>query len=291
MARIKKHHYVPQGLLKHFCFEDRSIWYTKRDENGAFLPIERRNISSTFQRRNYYSIIHNRMPSDLAEKKIYGRIDDSVAKFVDTIHQVLDANETPVLSDNDLQGLRKFIPLLVKRTPDFMKYPADEEIGEKHIQSLIETMEKSGDPFNELDSFKSRMSEPGAVRLFGANLRVRAQLASSPKISDAMSDFSVRWGIIDGKHSFVISGKMLLLIGNGGSNGIGNPNVELWLPISPKRCLILLRDPTNRIPLVSYASEKMTREINEYAVENSTEVASHSEKLLASLTGAKIKKT
>jgi len=61
------------------------------------------------------------------------------------------------------------------------------------------------------------------------------------------------------------------------------PKMEMWMPISPKVAIVLVRDKEQKIPLRVVDCPDHIRKVNEYAMRKSIYIASHSEKLLKSL--------
>jgi len=98
-----------------------------------------------------------------------------------------------------------------------------------------------------------------------------------------MADFVPRWAVIEGKNSFILSSLIAYRIGNGGHNGLANPNMEIWMPIAPKYAIVMLQDPEGKITHRVSEPRVHVRKVNEFAVRNSSYVASHSHKLLRSL--------
>ena len=110
-------------------------------------------------------------------------------------------------------------------------------------------------------------------------------MARSSRIMGELREFQVRWATSEGRHSFVLSSLIAYRIGNGGPNGVSNPNMEIWIPVSPKIAMVLVRDEEGRIPSRNSLDRDKVREVNEYAMRKSRQLASHSEALLVSLVG------
>ncbi len=282
-GRIKKHHFVPKVLQKPFRSEGDHIWYACRGENGRFGDVEDRNIESTFRLRDLYTVLDNDDTlSDEVERSFYGHIDNYLGKIIPDLLAAFERNEVPTFSDKALESLQRVTYEMIKRTPDFTRSYDDLEIGREFIEDVLKALEAQPDA--ELQrKFTQVLSDEASLRKQGRSIRVKGMIRKSEKVSEAMKDLVVRWAVIEGKQSFVLSSLVAYRIGNGGPNGLSNPSVEIWMPIAPKYAVVLVRDPNNKIPLRVTEDRDHVRRVNEYAIRNSAFVASHSDRLLKSL--------
>lgn len=281
--RSKLHHYVPRGLQRHFCVQGEQIWYCEKGNDGRFCEPELRNTESVFKERNYYTVLQGDQPSDKVEREFYGVIDDFLGQSLNDIDAIFANGKTPIIRGETLRTLSNVVFQLIRRTPDFVKQFDEVEIGREVTESTISGLSDKNVAKKELEALKARLASESSLRQIGRHVRVTAQISRSIKIEEELEGFVVRWAEVEGNHSFVLSSIAAYRIGNGGANGFLNPNFEIWLPISPKRALVLLRDDSNRIPLLAKVQRDHMRSINEYAARESNSIASHSVKLLRSL--------
>ncbi len=283
-ARARNHHIVPEVLQKQFTIpgHSRRIWRAKRNKENKFNLPEEKSIGKSFVVRDYNTIIQNENPSDIIEKKFYGEIDDYLGRFLPEITQIFADGRIPLISGDALKSLRLVVLEMAKRTPDFLVGHSDVEVGREAVEGSLKDL-----PDNASMSLKKQLEAELAdivkLRVRGRHIRVTATIEVSERIKNALADFKVRWSVSETKHSYIISSIMVYRIGNGGPNGIVNPNMEFWMPITPKIALILVRDPLNIIPLRSVDTPDHIRQVNVYAIQNSFEVGSHSKDLLNSL--------
>ena len=288
--RRKKHHFVPKVLQKAFEAEERRIWYAERGSDGIFTSPEVRNTDSTFKVRDLYTIVDvHGEPSDAVERLFYGEIDDYLGKMIPHALDMFSRREAPEFSGDSLDILKRVVFQLIKRTPDFSIGADEVEVGKRYFADVIRRLEKSGNK-ELLERIHKLSRNDSAVKKFGRSIRVQGMIQEVDSVNHMLKEFVARWAVIHGKASFILSSQIAYRIGNGGSNGIKNPKMEIWLPISPKHALVLLRDPNNQVPLVVNEIDAHVRLVNEYAVENSSSIASHSERLLLSLLGRKYQK-
>lgn len=286
-GRSRRHHYVPKALQRYFAENGRNLWYTEKASLGKFSVPEYRNISSTFQRHDYYTILDGGLPSDRIEKQYYALLDDQIANFLSVAHAALNRGLAPIFDQDSLASTQYMVLALASRTPhgpSGQDYD-DLALGEEYVNRVILTLKEQNPLHPRLPIFEAMRQDERALRYEGRSIRVLGQIRSKPQTESALSSFDVRWAVANERSSFVLHAAMVYRLGNGRGNGLENPDCEWWVPISPKRVLILLRDPQKRIPLINAISDRKIREINEYGLSLGVGLASYSQKLLASLIG------
>ena len=284
MPRSKNHHFVPKVMQKPFAAQSKLIWYSTRNSEGLFGRPELKSIGKTFRIRDYYTVLNGDNRSDTIEKKFYGPIDDYLGRLLPNVFEAFDRREIPTFTSVSLDSIRKVILEIAKRTPDFIKKHSDVETGRQIVEASVLSIPTSTESARRSQLLKD-LQDPQRLKDYGRDVRVRATIRRSLKIEDALQSFSVRWAVSETRHSYILSSMMAYRIGNGGSNGFSNPNMEIWMPISPKISLVLAQDPMNSIPLMVIDTPAHIRQVNEYAVQNSEQIASHSRELLESLIG------
>lgn len=289
--RSIKHHYIPKVIQKNFTTEagGSKIWYSSRkDGYGKYSHPELRNISSTFQERNLYTTSGESGPSDIIERKFYGPLDSALGTLVPKLLSQLSDGIVPEFSGDALKDIRAIIFDMIKRTPDFTRSYSDEDVAKAGIEDLLRN---DGNIFTQSDveDMKLSLKNPAYLKALGRDAVSRARIKPLSKVSETLNQFSIRWAAINSKHSFVLPSMGGYRIGNGDHNGLANEKVEIWMPISPKYCMIMMRDPYRKVPLLNHISASKIREINEYAIKNGRAIASHSRPLIESLTGMKVK--
>lgn len=284
--RSRHHHYVPKALQRYFSENCKNLWYASVDSNGEYVSPELRNIDSTFKGFDFYTVLdENGSPTDSVEKNFYEVLDNHLGALLKEIHDGFDRGDVPVFSGEQLISLHHLILSLASRTPykgGDAKFD-DVEIGKTFAETMISALEAQTPDHPDLQRYRTMLGDQRSFNLQGKNIRVRGQALPKNGTIDAMKDFVVRWAVSDGKSSFILQSSVVCRIGNGGPNGLSNPNCEWWMPISPKRAIILVRDLTHRLPLVYKIPRDHMREINESSVHNRREIASPSRELLLSL--------
>ncbi|MBW4710297.1 DUF4238 domain-containing protein [Roseobacter sp. YSTF-M11] len=281
--RAKIHHFLPMALQKYFLNEAGQIWYSERQPNGVFSAPELRNTSSTFKERDYYTVFEDGKLSDRIEREFYAVIDDFLGKFLEEIHSTLDKKKMPLVSGDALGSIQKVAYHLLVRTPEFAKKYDDYEIGKELLEGTLADAKSAKLSAAEIATVEAELNDEGHVRKVGRTIRVKGQASPTKKVMQALKLLDLRFAESYGKHSFILPSMGAYRIGNGGPSGLSNPNMEIWIPISPKRALVLLQDPYKKIPIIAPEPRDHLRKVNLFGVANSTQIASHSERLLRSL--------
>ncbi|SIO03642.1 DUF4238 domain-containing protein [Vannielia litorea] len=282
--RSKNHHYVPKVLQRSFLAEPNHIWFSKRELGGEYCAPYLKHIDKAFYSRNYYTIVHNDELSDTIEREHYGVIDNYLGEVVPEFISALERGAAPVFSGIPLDSIKEVVLEMAKRTPEFPRPHNDLEIGKELIERTLVELGKKKD-LSEYVKTSSVLGDSSKLIELGRSIRVRATISRSDRVAAALSELSVRWATIPSKHAYILSSLMVYRVGNGGSNALNDPKTELWMPISPRFALVVLHDPGSKIPLIVRDSPRHVRKINEYAARNSSEIGSHSRKLIESITG------
>ncbi len=281
-TRRKNHHFIPKGFQKSFTVNEAGsqIWFTEKDtKTGLFKNPVLRNIETTFRKRNLYTIHVDDKPSDIIEREYYGPLDDDLGKILPFLNQQLKLKKVPIINADALMKLRLMVIEMFKRTPEFGYDQTVEEIGKEIILQALND-QNANHSEKDILLLNSYLRNLDYMKSIGNDVIVAAKIRSMPLIDGIMNNYTYRWVKTDDRHSFILSSSCCYIIGNGEPNALSNKNTEIWMPISPKNCLVLLQDSNNRIPLLSVVDGKKVQQVNEYAATYSDAIASHSETLL-----------
>jgi hypothetical protein len=227
------------------------------------------------------------VPSDAIETGFYGSLDNFLAQLIPQFISKLEEADAPVMDFELQNALKVAVFELVKRTPDFMEVN-DYDLGLEFLEGVLSEEGKGTVTDSRLAELRAELSLPHMIRARGRDIRVRGSLSRSEDVEEALKSRNFRYVVAKKGHSFMLSNAIAYRIGNGGSNGLQNPESEIWMPISPKFAIVLVADPKQKIPLVCESSREHVREINEYAAARSRSIASHSKQLIISVTGFRV---
>lgn len=284
--RAKKHHYVPQCLQRRFSFDGGNrIFYAERKDE-KFGDIQPKYIHQAFYKKNYYTVTSDFGKEDFYEKEYYGRADSSLGRILNDTDEIFANRKIPDFGPEVTKVLRRIFIDLVRRTPDIHKFHfgSDEAIAHSIIEELANEV-----PSPEDESLLEQLNDTDNLRKHGRDIRMVATTGPfSPDAMAVLDEYHAVWAISSTKASFILPSYMIYRIGNGGSNGLANPEAEMWFPVHPQRAIVLIRNHDQRIPLANYISREKVREVNETAIRECLAVGSHSPELLCSLLGQKV---
>lgn len=280
--RARKHHIVPQTMQKHFCDDNGQIWFSEKDSHGSFQKPDQRTPKGAFWQRDYYTVIINGQRSDEIEREFYGSLDNLMGDIIPKFLERLERREAPAMEPALEESMKLAVFHMLLRSPDFVDHD-DLALGHDYLDSLIAEYARFPDLKADLDRVRSEKEDDSIVRSYGRSIRVQGTIGDHTRSKRELMKRKFKWVIAPSRHSFILANQIGYRIGNGGPNGLQNPNSEIWMPISPKFSLVLVRDDHSNIPNLAETDRDHIRSVNEYAARNSKAIASHSEKLIRSL--------
>ena len=277
----KRHHYIPQTILKRFCYKDSKLFYYKR--GGIPDCIVSRDITGVFLERNYYNTLtRDGRRSDEVEKSFYGPIDQGVSNFIDHVEGQLGRGETPSLSIAMANFVRQFLFNYTRRTPDSISNNTIVVNPRTAIEELLAT----APPHLEgvISKFKEQLTTEKVEEIIHT-ARIFGQIRPDPQISETMCGMKLIFGVAPIGKQFIIGGKPVLRFENRVGAVLGD-GVELWTPFSKNFAIGLIDGNANTASKVTF-SEVFLRKFNEQMFAESKEIASGNQKLIESMSDRK----
>ncbi|KIN71672.1 DUF4238 domain-containing protein [Sulfitobacter guttiformis] len=269
----KNHHYVPQALLRNFCFEGEAVWYHYK--NGKKTAPIRRNVEGIFSDYHYYTIEEDGKKSAHVETGFYQKVDDLFARIDQEAKNIFDSGSIPHFSGDSLNSLYHIFSIFAKRTKDF--------IGNLEGNQLVRlTDDLDEEASTALRLFLSQKSDEEKEQMV-KNARIRAQAPESKKVLAGLDGHKAAWATAPVNKQFILGSYPIIRLDDGVKNRLGSLEVELWIPMSPHRMLGLVHPDKAQSKRPILLSPAKVREISEYIFRNSTELASANFDLLASL--------
>ncbi|MCW2305641.1 hypothetical protein M2324_004073 [Rhodovulum sulfidophilum] len=290
--RSKGHHYIPQALQRAFASGKQQLWYAKKTRSGEYDNPRIRNIRTFFQRRNYYTIYNEGRPSDEVERNHYGPIDNFLGELLPELKIAFEKGKLPTLEGKIEHSLREVIAEMLKRTPDFIPEFDQASRTRQMVQDAVENLPL--DIFNLTPAgrnFLKKIKDPSQQELLSRSARVQAALRPSEQFLKLLHERSVRWVRCERHHSFILSSAAVARLGNGGSNGLVNPQSELWMPLLPQLAVVLVGKAGRDLLAETLLPRDRIRRINIYLMRIGKEIASSSPELLESIAGKRRNKS
>ncbi|MDA3779770.1 MAG: DUF4238 domain-containing protein [Bacteroidales bacterium] len=254
MAEYTKQHFIPKLLLSKFAI-GKTI--------NLYDLIEKKYISNIpYSEQCQKSYLYGK---NLVIEKALGKIEDKTSKVFDFI---LDNDILPDFVSAEYESLITFISMQLLRTPN----------SNKQLQSFLDSifekfykpeMFNNGIPDEILDTISMKFTKPYNQLLKLASLNI--PLFFDLKMALVKNDTRIE---------FITSDNPCLIINRlkencDGSTGISKSGIEILLPISPQRLIVLI-DP--------FAYEyKVTLELKEKdVIDINTIIASYADRLIYS---------
>ena len=284
MSKHKKHHHVPEFILKNFSGDDGIFYFNK---NYPERGIERRNPQSIFRLNHLYSFTEkNGKKNPEVEINHFKKLDADAHLIVNKILKSIRANELPNLSTSEKETWNNFFFNQFSRSPDRLLSEELNQASESQFNKIIENLKKFipiGSPkYKELiDVQNSRERIIDHAQKISLN-RPREGTESMATLAERGLYFAK----IVQKKSFIIGSNPLVRIQNGGTNHLSDPKTEWWYPVSHDIAVSmgLTNSPkSEKIFLLDESNTKVIRSINETISTQSNEIASKSFSLLKSI--------
>lgn len=275
----KRHHYVPEVILKRFT--DEKGWlhlYSRRDRRTR--PTK---VSNAFCQGHLYSEI------DLEGRKdprveielswLEGAIDPILLKF----EEAARTGSLPNLSEAELLTWRFFFVVQWRRVPDLHRTVATDEEAEVELHRILDEMAiRFPDRAAEIDAMK----DPADIRRTIRNARVAGVAEVSGRVMDAMSTRSVAiLSITAPTKALIIGSRPVVQLAFRDGLSLMDEATEMWLPVSSKVAVGV--GPQRQRETIYYLNNHSAiRRLNVAVASQSTEFASRSPKLTNSVAKA-----
>jgi len=277
--RSKRHHYIPQAILKEFCVSGNSTCYVSR--NAASRNPQMRNIGTIFCRRHYNSYVKkNGEKNDAVERFFAYELDNYVPEWSALFKSALKRGDLKFSNEASRFRFIQFFYNHMKRGPDFIE-PIVQKASEDVFHANIETeLEAKGFRLSDADKlllededFRSTVMNNSRVRNFSRQSEDILNQLASMQIHVATPQRSVK--------EFIVSSQPVARFEDYPYQQLGEPGVELWTTFSPKLAIGFAKYEGASDCLLF--DDVLVRKLNRQLAKQSTSIAGRSERLLRSL--------
>ncbi len=256
----KRHHYIPQFILRNFCFKNKRLYYFDKSKNTASV----KQTDEIFMTRNLYrdEINHMNNPTEIEAK--LAKYEDEVATLIK--HRFLNEDEF-VLSESEEDKLRLFISIMAIRNEKSLHQFKNVE---DNINKDFYTMYQTNGDFTDLwkrnishildcrsikeilenekidKPFKYFMVRDGYLNCEGID---ESLFSALQKNWFAMRNFILYLVVMErrGDKDFIIGDNYPPII-TGTSNNDKEMHLYTLCPISPKRIILLVSGGALKAP-------------------------------------------
>ncbi|WP_291842866.1 DUF4238 domain-containing protein [Maricaulis sp.] len=277
MGKPKRHHFVPQFVIRNFARSDGRVWYLERAR--ADRRAELRSPSGVFWQRHLYSYRDGENLRDPAVERAYGQAESEWAPLIDRAVRDLRAGRAPLFTGPERRSLEGFFYHQFMRVPYQLNRVKCEE-----IERLDDAL---------LDGSVPEESVEG-VRLELLDVLDNALIDTLVKGSDNIAEVFARKDLFfavlaNSKKSFVLGdvpiGRFRQRVASvpDASLPLWDASVEMSMPIAPDIAIGLCGDGGG-YKVFGVKDDSDVRAVNVATMRRSDAVCSRSEILISSLS-------
>jgi hypothetical protein len=276
ISEPKKHHYVPQFLLRNF--EDYTKKFYVFDKLNQKLGIRYISAKESFRQNHWNS---TRDAKGVANTEIEHRLailESETSPIISKIINAVRRRQLPTLTNDEAFTLAVFLCAQARRTPEARRNAlrANDWPTFLREQSKI-YKQKFGVNGNEIEDW---LSDTATVNRIMGNAAVEATIKIGIDLLYAVLERGFGFAFINLQgRKFIVGSNPIVRFGNG---LISDPGVEMWLPAAPD-VLIGLGNGHQEMVLTSLEDPNPIRHINSSLAAQSNCIASESNDLLVSL--------
>jgi hypothetical protein len=281
MTSPKRHHYVPQMLLKRFAdAEGRLAFYDKSRPEAGVQTTTPKNL---LVQQHLYSKKNRDGSMDGSLEGYYSTLESEAHVLFDKIIAAVLERSIPNIGAGEKDIWDRFLYEQWRRVPDFHdEIMPLSDFARTVSEGFDEFEAKSGRPVTTEE--RERLGGTAALKTFRNNARVAALTRKSPNVTEAIANKALFFGITAPQRSFILgSFPVMKLVPSGTTNNLENPAVEIWLPIHPNVMVVSAGLKETSTGHLAAMHMDRIRGFNESIAKKSTIFAGRSPELIASL--------
>lgn len=169
MANLpKRHHFIPQMMLRHFADNDGQLWFWRRGFVAG--EVRKAGTQQLFVEKDLYTLFLPDGSKDVALEKFFSVMEGNGASFIDQLADAVRTNKQPKLTEGAWDFWDLFFYYQLKRTPGAIR-----AIGTK--MGFDKRIKAAADEVRAIRRDKGDVDEPGLEGWIAKNTIVHAQAA------------------------------------------------------------------------------------------------------------------
>lgn len=280
-SKAKRHHYIPEMILKRFAGSDLHLW--SFDKRQRSYGIERKPIARLFREWNLYTSVDASGARDRSTETRLSVLESRAGPALERI--VLEAREGRLarVSDADREAVVALLIAQLRRSPDYFNVAVAQYDIQAEIAAALAKWEAAGRLVPE--DVRSEFESGHLAARMRSNLLPQTAAEPLEWTSAAMLERGFTVGRITAPNRSFLLGSTLLLRFKGrvtGRNGLADPTAEAWFPIARDVALCSYGDRHDE--RIFDMPDSGLRKINGMISRESTVIASASRELVMSYT-------
>jgi hypothetical protein len=277
MSEPKRHHFIPQMLLRRFTDVAGHLYFANRRNPKAGVGFAK--PENLLLEKHLYSTIQKDGKRDASLEQRYSKLEGAVSPLIDQITRCILNDTIPELNGSAKETWDKFLYEQWRRVPDMHNQVMPQASAKEAVREALDAFESE---YRTLaPDERARSLTPHAVAEFRQNAKVGALSRSSGEVMKALAGKGLSFGVCEKRHSFIIGSSPILKIVEGPSSRLDDPRVEVWLPIHPNIVAVAAgkKGDATIVALPAHSVKSFNRAV----VKKSSMIAGRSEKLIMSL--------
>jgi hypothetical protein len=224
----KRHHVVPQMLLKEFANDAGELFAF--DRRTPSRGVVREKYAKLFIETHFYSYDLGDAGKDPSPETFLSALESAAAPIFVRITEAARRRQLADLTSSDHDVLRQFAYYQWKRSPEAVTAEMLADF-DAEIESGLEEFERLYRPVTPEE--RALFATPAFRQRLKHNARVGATVSSGSLVLSALAGTGLHiTRITHPRKSYIVGSRMVAKLTMPGDTLIGSPNVEFWMPIA-----------------------------------------------------------
>ncbi len=278
----KRHHFVPQMLLRRFCDNGGRLWYyTKK---APHIGVASGTPETLFYQTNFYTLNEGGV-RDFSLESYFSQLESEANTVIEKICAAARAGKGPGLTFQEKRVWDLFLYYQWKRTPDSIGSTMSHAEFEELLTESVAEFEQRFRPLT--DEERERFLSNAGKKNLRKNARVKATGDPGAVVQSVLNNMGIGIAVIRKPNkAFVIGSKPVVTLTQPGQTRFGRPGVEVWLPIAADIAVFVIAGKGKEI-VITLNDDTWLRSFNAAIFHESTVIGGRSEALIKSLVSAR----
>lgn len=280
MSKPKRHHYIPQMLLKRFMDLDGILHVF--DKGLPAKGVQKRTPRNVFVEGDRYTQIDDKGTKDVSvETKFLAPLEGKASPVLNKIVNAARRGDPPNLSPAEKDIWVKFFYIMFARVPDRLEIASDEV---RQIVRARNNIASQSRLLNDLELSVQNDPETMDRHLKNGSIQ-NLQMSPSGEVYEFLTGCRFVVAVIrkpKPERSLIIGSNPVVRLSNAEQSYIADPSAEVWLPLARDVALSLC--PGERDKVIS-VKDRHVKPINRSVYQKSTVIAGCSRELVQLIVG------
>ncbi len=279
MSNPKRHHFVPQFILRRFVDHNGKLYsFDKRIHEKGVLA---QTPEGLFVKKHLYSTIDVAGNREATLETHLSSVESVASTIIEKIIETARSHQNPKLTHAEKELWNQFFYLQWKRVPESFSRRELVARYDTYLEESLAEFESHRRPLTGAEHAHFR--NPHTRDRLYRNASIMAVAEPGVHVQEARREKGLGVALIEKPNkSFIIGSFPIVRFANGGNAHLASPTVQIWFPIASDVAVtpIFPRD-SERLVIIN---DKNIRSINEAIFRQSTLIAGRSQALVASLS-------